>query len=102
MSVRDEATAVFSELVATAGLVDPASRFDRLRRLGPVVESQFGLLVTGYDEAVEVLRHPQLNADPTSTFRPNGITEWRANPLTKLFGDSCSSTGVMLMRRFVG
>ena len=88
MSVRDEATAVFSELVATAGLVEPASRFDRLRRLGPVVDSQYGILVTGYDEAIEVLRHPHLNADPATTFRPNGIVDWRENPLTKLFGDS--------------
>lgn len=81
-------TTVFAELVATAGLVDPSSRFDRLRALGPIVESRFGVLVSGHAEATEVLRHPDLNASPSLAFSNIIDSDWHDHPLFALLGQS--------------
>ena len=88
MRLEEKATAIFTELAATAGLVDPASRFNRLRELGPVAESAFGILVTGHAEAIEVLRHPHMNTSPSLAFGAITNVDWKTNPLLSLFGQS--------------
>jgi predicted unusual protein kinase regulating ubiquinone biosynthesis (AarF/ABC1/UbiB family)/cytochrome P450 len=88
MNKRDQATSILAEMVATAGLADPASRYDRLHQLGPVVDSEFGLLVSGFDEAQSVLRNPRLNGDPTAAFANIGVADWQSHPLLRLIGNS--------------
>jgi cytochrome P450 len=85
---RGRATRLLAELIATAGLVDPTSRFQRLQELGPVVESDLGVLVVGHDAALMVLRDTRLVADPAAAFANIGISDWRAHPLTELLGES--------------
>jgi predicted unusual protein kinase regulating ubiquinone biosynthesis (AarF/ABC1/UbiB family)/cytochrome P450 len=85
---RGRATRLLAELIATAGLVDPTSRFQRLQKLGPVVESDLGVLVVGHDAALMVLRDTRLVADPAAAFANIGISDWRTHPLTELLGES--------------
>jgi predicted unusual protein kinase regulating ubiquinone biosynthesis (AarF/ABC1/UbiB family)/cytochrome P450 len=83
-----QATAVITELAATAGLVDPGTRFDRLQDLGPVSTSAFGHLVVGHHAVVDALRHPGLNAEPVSAFAGSYDGDWREHPLLRLLGSS--------------
>ncbi len=86
--IDPRATSLFTELVATAGIVDPTSRFRRLQELGPVVRSDFGVLVSGRTEALTVLRDTRLVANPDVAFANLGIDDWRSHPLAALLGES--------------
>ena len=85
-SLSTKATSILTELAATAGLADPGVRFDRLRELGPIVGSQFGYLVTGFNESIEVLRDTKVAADPVATFATLVDIDWRTHPLLRLVG----------------
>ncbi len=85
-SLATKATSIFTELAATAGLADPGVRFDRLRALGPIVGSQFGYLVTGFNESIDVLRDTKVAADPGATFATLVDIDWRTHPLLRLVG----------------
>ncbi|BAJ28133.1 MULTISPECIES: cytochrome P450 [Kitasatospora] len=53
------ATEIVDDLVGPEGRQDPYPRYERLRAYGPVVRTGAGMLVvTGYQEAEEVLRAP--------------------------------------------
>lgn len=104
-----DADALLAELVATPdGKADPYSRYARLRANAPVHRSAFGFCVlSGYDDCMQVLRHPGVGKDFSSAASALGLSEaqqaeqaaFRNDRSNMLFADPPEHTR---MRRLAG
>lgn len=79
---------VIAELLTTAGLADPYTRFERLRAMGRAVPTPLGLVLTGYDDCQSALRNQSLRSDAAASFEPLLGASWNDNQALKLLAES--------------
>jgi cytochrome P450 len=82
-----EASALLAELTTMAGRDDPYPRYDRLRRISPVVRADDGaLVVTRYADCSAVVRDGRLGHMPADMLAFLGMPDWAEHPaLRQLF-----------------
>jgi cytochrome P450 len=82
-----EVSSLLAELTTFAGRCDPYPRYERLRRIGPLVRADDGaLVVTRYADCAAVTRDPRLGHFPTDMLGFIGLADWADHPaLRQLF-----------------
>ena len=82
-----ETSELLAELTTMAGREDPYPRYDRLRRISPVVRADDGaLVVTRYADCAAVVRDGRLGHMPREMLAFIGLADWAEHPaLRSLF-----------------
>src|ERR687890_915134 len=76
-----ETSELLAELTTMAGREDPYPRYDRLRRISPVVRADDGaLVVTRYADCAAVVRDGRLGHLPAEMLAFIGLADWAEHP----------------------
>jgi cytochrome P450 len=86
MIVRnDEVLTLLHELTTFAGREDPYPRFDRLRRISPVLRAEDGaLVVTHHADCTALVRDPRLGHMPPDMLAFVGFPDWAEHPALRM------------------
>src|SRR5919107_4527449 len=80
-----ETSELLAELTTMAGREDPYPRYDRLRRISPVVRADDGaLVVTRYPDCVAVVRDGRLGHLPPEMLAFIGLADWAEHPALRV------------------
>ncbi|GIJ67582.1 cytochrome P450 [Virgisporangium ochraceum] len=81
----DEVLTLLAELTTMVGREDPYPRFDRLRRIGPVLRADDGaLVVTHHADCAAMVRDPRLGHMPPEMLAFLGFPDWEEHPALRM------------------
>jgi cytochrome P450 len=81
----DEVLTLLAELTTLVGREDPYPRFDRLRRIGPVLRADDGaLVVTHHADCAAMVRDPRLGHLPPEMLAFLGFPDWEEHPALRM------------------